>query len=772
MSLGNSAYAAALIVAAILSFVAGMEIWQRRQAPGGWALVIMQSGLVIWSLTYALHWLSTGALAHFWLDMTYLGVVVVPTALLIFVLQFTFRGRLLSTRRILLLCAEPALTLLGVITNPFHELFHRVDQLQDVHRYFSGGPIFWVNAIYTYMIVLMVLILLIGAVLRSRFNYRNQALMLLLGVSLPILGTLLTFTGLNPFPDLDLTPIAFSASSLFFAVALNRYHLLRVVPIARYALVEGMSDGVIVLDDQKMIVDLNPAAVRLLAIPADELIGKHLEDAFSAHNEITALCDDERIAHTEVQWSMDPLQWFDLQVTPLRSKQEINGWLMVWRDITELKIARNFLRQSEQRYSYLLETAAFPVVITNLLDNTVMYANQRAAQLFELQGTAIGEHVLDYYQNPADRERLLDLVKENGHVNNFEVGMKNTSGTHLWALVSANSIEYNGCPALFVAINNITERRRLEQEMRNLQRAVEQSESTVVITDLHGDMVYVNPAFTRTSGYEASEVLGNNPRLLKSGFQDPEFYQDMWSTIKQNRSWKGSFRNRRKDGSLYWESATISPITDLEGQTTGYLAVKEDITQRKEYEEKLEKLNVKLKEQLQKNEELSAILREQSIRDPLTNVYNRRYLNETLPREFSRALREQYPISIIMLDIDRFKGFNDTYGHDVGDQVLVALANVLTDGTRGEDLVVRYGGEEFLVILINTPSETAFKRAEALRAAFNQQIIPHEGNSLQSSISAGVASYPRNGATPEAVIRAADQAMYRAKAAGRNCVRE
>lgn len=718
-----------------------------------------------------MHWLSKPATAHFWLDMTYLGVVLIPTSFLFFVLQFTLRSRFLTLWRILLFCIQPVLTLLLILTNPYHRLFHTIEQARNVHRFFTGGPVFWVNAVYSYFIILTGLILLFYAVRRSNYNYRRQAGMLLMGASLPLITSIGTFLGLNPFADLDLTPIAFGFTGIFFAVALSRYQLLKVVPIARYTLVEGMTDGVIVLDDQKIIVDINPAILRLLKMPHTSLIGKSVEDAFESRPEIAGLCCVKENAHSEIQWSLDPLQVFDLQITVLRGKDEqIEGWLLIWRDITELKIAQKILAESEQRYGYLLETAAFPVVISSMIDNTVLYANQRTTELFEMEGPAIGQSVPYYYQDLNDRAALLKALAENEHVNNYEVGFKTRTGRLVWALISANIIEFNGHPAIFTAINDITGRRKLEQDMRNLQRAVEQSASTVVITDINGDIVYVNPAFTLTSGYEASEALGKNPRILKSGHQSTDYYRTMWSTITNNEAWKGNFRNVRKDGSLYWESATISPIRDLEGNITGYLAVKEDITQRKEAEEELQRLNAELNVQLNRNQELSEILREQAIHDPLTNLYNRRYLQETLPREFSRAQRENYPISILMVDIDHFKSFNDTHGHDAGDMVLKALADTLMEGTRAEDIVVRYGGEEILVILINTPSGIALDRAEALRAAISQKTVLFAGVNLRVTVSIGAATYPASGDTPEEVIRASDLAMYRAKDAGRNCV--
>jgi diguanylate cyclase (GGDEF)-like protein len=167
---------------------------------------------------------------------------------------------------------------------------------------------------------------------------------------------------------------------------------------------------------------------------------------------------------------------------------------------------------------------------------------------------------------------------------------------------------------------------------------------------------------------------------------------------------------------------------------------------------------------------LQTELREQAIRDPLTGLYNRRYLNETLERELARAVRENYTISFVMIDIDHFKKINDTFGHDTGDVVLRKLATQLLNQARIIDIVCRYGGEEFLVILPNVTAEFAFQIAERWRKSFLGLTMPLGYGSVQATISCGISEFPLNGNTVEELISTADKAMYRAKAAGRNRV--
>ena len=166
---------------------------------------------------------------------------------------------------------------------------------------------------------------------------------------------------------------------------------------------------------------------------------------------------------------------------------------------------------------------------------------------------------------------------------------------------------------------------------------------------------------------------------------------------------------------------------------------------------------------------LREVLRSQSIRDPLTGLFNRRYMEESLERELRRANRNGQPVGFIMLDIDHFKHFNDTFGHQAGDALLRSLGDLMGERTRGQDVACRYGGEEFSLILAGASKEAARKRAELLRDEVKQLSVAHAGQLLgKVSVSFGVAAYPEDGRTAEVLVRAADQALYSAKAAGRD----
>jgi diguanylate cyclase (GGDEF)-like protein len=221
-------------------------------------------------------------------------------------------------------------------------------------------------------------------------------------------------------------------------------------------------------------------------------------------------------------------------------------------------------------------------------------------------------------------------------------------------------------------------------------------------------------------------------------------------------------------GNIHWALLRSTPRRRPDGSTVWY-GVQMDITERKRNEKLLEDANEELHTQLDEIEQLQTELREQALRDPLTGLFNRRYMNEALAREIARAGRENNPLSVIMADIDHFKMINDTYGHPVGDKFVVEIASLMRNHARSSDIVCRYGGEEFLLVLPGTASDFAAQRAEEIRQRCAEIIIQHDEKDLKVTISMGVATYPAHGQKADEIIIKADKALYRAKAQGRNC---
>jgi diguanylate cyclase (GGDEF)-like protein/PAS domain S-box-containing protein len=283
---------------------------------------------------------------------------------------------------------------------------------------------------------------------------------------------------------------------------------------------------------------------------------------------------------------------------------------------------------------------------------------------------------------------------------------------------------------------------------RKISRVVDQGPVANIITDALGNIEFVNPGFTRLTGYSYSDAVGKNMRILKSGVTPSEEYRRLWSAIVSGEEWWGEIINRKKDGELFWSSITISPITDASGKITNFLARLEDITERK-----------------QKMETILYM----AYYDSLTGLPNRYFFQELLQNALNQAQRHGRMLGVLFLDLDHFKKVNDSLGHPVGDQLLQATAQKLKDCcSREGDIVARRGGDEFIVLLPELKQvEGAIKVAERIISAFKKSfVLP--ANEISISPSIGISVFPRDGCDPETLIRKADMAMYCAKEEGRN----
>lgn len=287
-----------------------------------------------------------------------------------------------------------------------------------------------------------------------------------------------------------------------------------------------------------------------------------------------------------------------------------------------------------------------------------------------------------------------------------------------------------------------------------------------------GEMMYMNRRFHETCAYGVAE-LRHIDDWWERAYPDPEY-----RALAQNAALEMLQRARATGGVAGPREVRIrcgdGSLKDIEFHyidlgDRGVWTLR-DVSEQYLNDEVARLANEHLLTQLRENQRLQEALREQATRDALTGLFNRRYLDETLDRELARAMREGYPVAVMMIDIDFFKRLNDTYGHLAGDEVLRALAGILTQSARTEDVICRFGGEEFAAVLPKMPLNVALERAEGWRAAFAALPMTFGEFELRATLSVGVAAFPGDGRSRDALIDAADNALYRAKAGGRNRV--
>jgi len=312
--------------------------------------------------------------------------------------------------------------------------------------------------------------------------------------------------------------------------------------------------------------------------------------------------------------------------------------------------------------------------------------------------------------------------------------------------VSASTIFVDGGYAGLGMIIDITKLINTQEKLTIFEQAIEQMDEMVRITNVDGNIIFVNNAIMAHTGYSEDELIGKNNNIFKSGKHDLEFYQTLWNTILSAKAYRETFINKKKNGELFYEDQTITPILDNDNSKIKYfVSTSKDVTERVHMVEDLQRL---------------------ATTDTLTGIYNRYKINQVIEEEIARTKRYKEPFALLMFDIDHFKEINDTYGHDVGDIVLQELSYIISSCIRESDTFGRWGGEEFMLIAPKISLNDAIKLAEKLR----NSIENHTFKEIQTlTVSIGVALFDEK-SDKESKLKEVDDALYRSKESGRNKV--
>jgi diguanylate cyclase (GGDEF)-like protein/PAS domain S-box-containing protein len=295
---------------------------------------------------------------------------------------------------------------------------------------------------------------------------------------------------------------------------------------------------------------------------------------------------------------------------------------------------------------------------------------------------------------------------------------------------------------------DITESKQKERLLNEYIKLIDKNIITSS-TDLDGNITYVSKAFCDISGYSKDELMGKNHRIIRHPDMLESTYQSIWSVITNDDTWEGEIKNLKKDGNFYWVKASISPIFDEQTNKIGYTAIRQDITDKK-------------------------IIEEISITDGLTNIYNRRHFNELFPKMIEESKEQSDILCFLIMDIDHFKQYNDTYGHQMGDDVLIKVASAIKKSLKSEnDNCFRLGGEEFGLLFRSTDAKKALEFANMVRESIESLEIEHSGNSASSYVSASmglVCKVTNDTYSDDEIYKTGDDLLYEAKESGRNRV--
>ncbi len=522
------------------------------------------------------------------------------------------------------------------------------------------------------------------------------------------------------------------------------------------AIVQSSDDAIISKSLTGVVTSWNTGATKIFGYTAEEMIGQPMLKLFPPHKQteesliLERILEGERIDHFETVRKHKDGHLIDVAITisPVRNLiGQIVGASKIARDISD----RVRTEKTTQHFQAIVATST-DAIISKSTRGVVTSWNPAAERVFgyraeEMIGQSI--EVLLPPDRKGEEAIILNRLLHGETVDHFETQRQTKDGRLIDVSVTISPLcDANGrvIGASKIA-RDITARKQMEQQLHLTASVFTHTSEAVVITDANGLFLEVNDAFTAVTGYDRAEVIGKDLMLFRSGRQGPEVYQKLLTELMETGSCRGEIWSRRKTGDAFAGLLTVNSVCDENGIPLKYVGIFADITPLRQQQERLERI-VNF--------------------DPLTNLPNRLLLTDRLSQSLAIARRQHQSLAVAYLDLDGFKDINDRYGHDVGDELLIALAQRMQSSFRAVDTLARMGGDEFVAVLTDVESFDTCKEmlARILKACHDPVIV--NGMVLQVSASLGATLFPHDDSDVDQLMRHADQAMYEAKQAGKN----
>ncbi len=523
------------------------------------------------------------------------------------------------------------------------------------------------------------------------------------------------------------------------------------------AVIEGTDDVVFTKDSIGRYQLVNQAACRAFGLEAGQIIGRtdvELADpaqVVSWQQNDAKVMQQRRVLHfqEQLQQADGSSQLYSVSKGPLFDhRQQLSGIFGIARDVTEMvgqkRLLQRVLEGSEQGFwewdiqQQRMQVSERFETMLGFLPGEMQIQPEHWPELL---------HPADYPQMMESIQQHLDGVKPM-HEAEFRARCKD--GSWRWILSRGKIVATSpdGKPQLLAGTHtDIQQRRQNEEALRLAEMMFAGSYDGIMLVDADNQIMRVNPAFCRITGYSAAEVQGKSPAILSSGLHEKTYYQQMWLQLQQHGFWRGEIINKRKDGVVYTEMLSISVVRGAQGQIRQYIGIFSDISHLKAHAAELDKV---------------------ANFDALTGLPNRRLLLTRFNQTLIRALQMGQRCAACLIDIDGFKQINEQFGSAFGDRVLLALSHQLQGALRHDDTLARSGGDEFVVLLSDMPALPEGNHiVKRLLQAVNRPLLL-DNTEIALTCSIGVSLYPDDNADPDTLLRHADKAMYQAKEAGRN----
>ncbi len=407
------------------------------------------------------------------------------------------------------------------------------------------------------------------------------------------------------------------------------------------------------------------------------------------------------------------------------------------------------LENSENRFREIFDHSNEAIFLFDPVQSEILEINKKAYLMFGFtREELLAKNISDILQGEAFTLRVFiqPLFENKGEVR-AELVCRTKDGNRLPTTISASLMDLRGRICVNVRVRDATEQKQIEKLERLSNIVFENVTEAIMVTDANGLILSINPAFTEISGYSEEEVIGKNPRVFQSGKHDHVFFKEMWEILNTTGHWEGEIWDRRKNGESYPKWLSITEVKDENGNIIQYTGLFTDITERKKQEEELYyRANY----------------------DHLTGLVKRALLSKYLREAIEEAVTNHCKAAVFFIDLDKFKRVNDSMGHSVGDELLKVAANRLGSCIRGNDVLARSGGDEFLIVLADIfDHEEIVIVAERILDKFSRP-FHLDGEDVFVGTSIGIAISPEDGKEVLELINKADQAMYQVKTSGGN----
>ena len=549
-------------------------------------------------------------------------------------------------------------------------------------------------------------------------------------------------------------------------------------------IISSMSEGLIVQNSRGEILNANPASQEILGLSLSQMLGKTSVDPSwkTIHRDGSNYPGEEHPANIVLKTGEpvyreemgvykpdNSISWIRINSSPLKhDAQDSAAVVTTFTDVTDLRNTENSLHETNhvllekietlhtlsKSFDQAQEVASIGHWILESASEKLIWSDEVYRIFGETpQSFKATFETFMSFVHPDDRQALTEeytqsIIEKREYDFKHRIRRKNGEIRFVIERGFHDFDEKGNVKRSVGTVNDITEQHEKDFKIDSYIGLIN-SQLIMSRTDLTGKIIEASDFFCEISGYSREELIGQNQNIIRHPDMSSETFRDLWKTIQSGKTWDGEIKNLRKDGSHYWVETRISPEYDHLGNHIGYLSIRIDITAQKSLEEL-------------------------AIRDEMTGLYNRRFYNQNIHQEIRRAKRQGLWLCFMMLDVDNFKKYNDTYGHQEGDEVLKTLATVLKKVfKRAGDYCFRLGGEEFAVLFEVEQQKDGEIMAEKVCSAIYDQAIEHSGNApwMRLTVSIGVMLMdPLNSYVEEEIYKYADEALYRAKEAGRNRV--